>query len=50
VGIGALISVAGSDESGMIGSARLDYALAEDGLFPKIFAKIPQNSKHNMHL
>jgi APA family basic amino acid/polyamine antiporter len=40
VGIGALISVAGSDESGMIGTARLGYALAADGLFPKIFAKI----------
>jgi amino acid transporter len=40
VGIGALISVAGSDESGMIGTARLGYALAADGLFPKLFAKI----------
>ena len=35
-----MISVAGSDESGMIGTARLGYALAADGLFPKIFAKI----------
>jgi len=40
VGIGALISVAGSDRSGMLGAARLGYALAVDGLFPKIFAKI----------
>jgi APA family basic amino acid/polyamine antiporter len=40
VGVGALISVAGSDESGMIGTARLGYALAADGLFPKLFAKI----------
>lgn len=40
VGIGALISVAGSDESGMIGTSRLGYALAVDGLFPHIFAKI----------
>jgi len=40
VGVGALISVAGSDESGMIGTSRLGYALAADGLFPKIFAKI----------
>jgi amino acid transporter len=32
--------VAGSDESGMIGTSRLGYALAADGLFPKIFAKI----------
>ncbi|MGD0979616.1 MAG: amino acid permease [Candidatus Bathyarchaeia archaeon] len=40
VGIGALISVAGSDESGMIGTSRLGYALAADGLFPSVFAKI----------
>ncbi|MGD0804238.1 MAG: amino acid permease [Candidatus Bathyarchaeia archaeon] len=40
VSVGALISVAGSDESGMIGTSRLGYALAVDGLFPKIFAKI----------
>ncbi len=40
VGVGALFSVAGSDESGMIGTSRLAYALAVDGLFPRIFAKI----------
>lgn len=40
VGSGALISVAGSDESGMIGTSRLGYALAADGLFPSVFAKI----------
>jgi APA family basic amino acid/polyamine antiporter len=40
VGVGALISVAGSDESGMIGTSRLAYALAIDGLFPSVFAKI----------
>jgi amino acid transporter len=40
VGVGALVSVAGSDESGMIGTSRLGYALAADGLFPKVFAKI----------
>jgi amino acid transporter len=40
VGVGALISVAGSDESGMIGTSRLGYALAADGLFPTAFAKI----------
>jgi APA family basic amino acid/polyamine antiporter len=40
VGIGALISVTGSDESGMIGTSRLGYALAVDGLFPKIFARL----------
>jgi APA family basic amino acid/polyamine antiporter len=40
VGGGALISVAGSDESGMIGTSRLGYALAADGLFPHAFAEI----------
>ncbi len=40
VGIGALVSVAGSDESGMIGTSRLGYALAADGLFPKLFARV----------
>jgi amino acid transporter len=40
VGGGALISVAGSDESGMIGTSQLGYALAVDGLFPRAFAKI----------
>jgi len=45
VGVGALISVAGSDESGMIGTARLGYALAADGLFPKVFAKIHRRFK-----
>jgi amino acid transporter len=40
VGGGALFSVAGSDESGMIGTSRLGYALAADGLFPRVFAKI----------
>lgn len=39
VGGGALISVSGSDESGMIGASRLGYALALDGLFPRAFAK-----------
>jgi amino acid transporter len=45
VGAGALISVAGSDESGMIGTASLGYALAVDGLFPRAFAKIHRRFK-----
>jgi amino acid transporter len=45
VGVGALISVAGSDESGMIGTSRLGYALAADGLFPKLFAKVHKKYK-----
>ena len=39
VGVGALFSIAGSDESGMIGTSRLAYALAADGLFPEVFAR-----------
>jgi basic amino acid/polyamine antiporter, APA family len=45
VGIGALISVAGSDESGMIGTSRLGYALAADGLFPRVFARVHKKFK-----
>jgi amino acid transporter len=45
VGIGALISVAGSDESGMIGTTSLGYALAVDGLFPRVFAKVHRRFK-----
>jgi len=40
MGAGALLSVAGSDEAGVLGTARLSYAMAIDGLFPKIFSKI----------
>jgi APA family basic amino acid/polyamine antiporter len=32
--------VAGSNESGMIGTSRLGYALAIDGLFPSVFARV----------
>lgn len=38
--IGALFSVSGSDEAGVLGTARLSYAMAVNGLFPKIFAKL----------
>lgn len=37
--VGALISVSGSDESGILGTARLSYAMSIDGLFPKLFSK-----------
>jgi amino acid transporter len=45
VGVGALISVAGSNESGMIGTSRLGYALAADGLFPTVFARLHKKFK-----
>jgi APA family basic amino acid/polyamine antiporter len=38
--IGALVSVSGSDESGILGTARLSYAMAIDGLFPRIFTRV----------
>jgi amino acid transporter len=37
---GALVSVSGSDESGILGTARLSYAMAIDGLFPGIFSRV----------
>jgi APA family basic amino acid/polyamine antiporter len=38
--IGALFSVSGSDESGMLGTGRLSYAMSIDGLFPHIFSSL----------
>lgn len=40
ISAGALVSVSGSDESAILGTARLAYAMSIDGLFPKPFAKI----------
>ncbi len=40
VSLGALVSVSGSDESAILGTARLAYAMSIDGLFPRTFAKI----------
>lgn len=37
---GALISIAGADESGTLGTSRLGYALAADGYFPRFFAHL----------
>ncbi len=37
--VGALVSVSGSDESGILGTARLSYAMSVDGLFPRLFSK-----------
>jgi amino acid transporter len=39
IGVGALISVSGSNESGTLGISRLSYAMAIHGLLPKIFSK-----------
>lgn len=37
--VGALFSISGSDEAGILSSSRIPYAMAGDGLLPKIFAK-----------
>lgn len=39
VGIGALFSIMGADESGTIGTAHLTYAMALDGFLPHCLAK-----------
>src|SRR5713226_853322 len=39
VGVGALLSIAGADESGTIGTSRLSYAMSIDGLLPKVFSR-----------
>ncbi len=38
--VGALFSVSGSDESALMGTSRLAYAMSIDGIFPKLFAKV----------
>ncbi len=40
LGVGALISVSGSDESGTLSTSRLSYAISLDGLFPRFFSDL----------
>lgn len=40
MGVGALISIMGADESGTIGTSRLAYALSIDGLMPRSFSRL----------
>ncbi len=40
IGIGALVSILGADESGTLGTSRLAYAMAADGLMPRAFTKL----------
>ena len=44
VGIGALVSILGADESGTIGTSRLAYAMSVDGLFPRAFSVLGKKS------
>ena len=38
--VGALFSISGSDEAGILTSARIPYAMAGDGLLPHFFARV----------
>jgi amino acid transporter len=38
--VGALFSISGSDEAGILCSARIPFAMAGDGLLPHFFAKV----------
>ena len=38
--VGALLSISGSDEAGILSAARIPYAMAADGLLPRMFAKV----------
>jgi basic amino acid/polyamine antiporter, APA family len=40
LGLGALISITGFEESATLATARLSYAISLDGLFPKLFSRI----------
>ena len=44
-GIGALASVSGTDETEVLGTARLMYAMSADGLFPSALGKVHQKYK-----
>jgi amino acid transporter len=38
--VGALLSISGSDEAGILSAARIPYAMAADGLLPRVFARV----------
>nr|MDO8081281.1 APC family permease [Candidatus Freyarchaeota archaeon] len=45
IGVGALLAISGANETGMLGTSRISYAMALDGLFPKAFAKLHRRFK-----
>jgi len=47
--VGALVSILGADESGSIGTSRLAFAMAIDGLLPKAFSRL-QRSYHTPYV
>jgi len=38
--VGAILSISGADESAMLGTSRLSYAMAADGYLPQLFARL----------
>jgi amino acid transporter len=40
VGVGALVSIMGADESGTMGTSRLAFAMSVDGYLPRVFSKL----------
>ena len=40
VGVGALVSIMGADESGTMGTSRLTFAMSVDGYLPRCFSKL----------
>jgi amino acid transporter len=49
VGVGALVSIMGADESGTIGTSRLAFAMSIDGLLPRAFSKL-HSSYHTPYI
>jgi amino acid transporter len=49
VGVGALISIMGADESGTMGTSRLTFAMSIDGYLPRVFSRL-QKSYHTPYI
>lgn len=49
IGVGALVSIMGADESGTIGTSRLAFAMSLDGLLPKAFSRL-HSSYHTPYI
>ena len=49
VGVGALISIMGADESGTMGTSRLAFAMSLDGYLPRAFSRL-QKSYHTPYV
>jgi amino acid transporter len=49
VGVGALVSIMGADESGTIGTSRLAFAMSIDGLLPRAFSRL-HSSYHTPYI